>query len=47
MKVRQKYEMPQLDVIYLQATDIITASTDAFEGEWVSLGGNDDPNPVY
>lgn len=34
-----KYAAPELNIVALEAADIITTSTDAFEGEWVPIGG--------
>ena len=36
--IRRKYNAPEMNVIEFQAADIITASTDEFDGEWVTLG---------
>lgn len=34
-----KYESPKLEIKELNNEDVITTSTDAFDGEWVSIGG--------
>ncbi len=34
-----KYAAPELTIVAFEAADIITTSTDAFEGEWVPIGG--------
>ena len=36
------YQEPKLDVIAFATADIITTSGEAFDGEWVPLGVNDD-----
>ena len=48
MKARLKYDMPQLEIINLTPTDILTTSTDAFDGAWVPIGenGEDDQIPM-
>ena len=38
------YVEPKMDVIVIQTADIITASTDSFNGEWVPIGGQKDQN---
>ena len=35
---KKKYEAPEMDIIKFQMTDIITASTEEFNGEWVPIG---------
>ena len=35
---KNKYEAPEMKVIKLQPTDVITASTGEFDGEWVMFG---------
>lgn len=40
---KKRFEAQQLEIIYLEATDVLTTSTDAFDGEWVPIGsGNND-----
>lgn len=39
---KKRFEAPIAEVIYLNATDVLTASTDPFDGEWVTIGGNND-----
>ena len=36
--MKRKYDAPEMSAINLQATDVITTSTGAFDGEWVTLG---------
>ena len=36
------YVGPEMNVIALDTTDIITTSTEAFDGEWVPIGGQND-----
>ncbi len=36
---KAKYVEPTMEIIQLETVDIITTSTDAFEGEWVPIGG--------
>ena len=33
-----KYTVPELTIVAFEAADIITTSTDAFDGEWVPIG---------
>ena len=33
------FEAPITEIIDIEATDILTASTDPFDGEWVPIGG--------
>lgn len=35
---KANYVEPKMDIITLQITDILTTSTDAFDGEWVPIG---------
>ena len=35
-----KYEEPKMEMIVFQTADIITTSTESFDGEWVPIGGN-------
>ena len=35
-----KYTTPELTTVAFDAADIIAASIGAFDGEWVSIGGN-------
>ena len=41
---KKRFEAPQLEIIYLEPTDVLTTSTGAFDGEWVPIefGNNDD-----
>ena len=34
------YEEPIVDIIILNSADILTSSTDAFDGVWVPIGGS-------
>ncbi|MBR2466565.1 MAG: hypothetical protein IKB38_06520 [Clostridia bacterium] len=36
---KKKFESPKVEIIRLDATDILTSSTDPFDGEWVPIGG--------
>ena len=38
---RTIYVIPEVNVIPFQRNDIITASTDPFDGEWVPIGESD------
>lgn len=35
---KKKFEAPIAEIIYFDESDILTASTDSFEGEWVPIG---------
>ena len=35
---KTNYIEPKMDIIVFQTADIITTSTDAFDGEWVPIG---------
>ena len=37
--MKRQYTAPEINVIIFQSADIITTSTEAFDGEWVPLGG--------
>lgn len=44
---KQTYEEPKMKVITFQTADIITTSTESFDGEWIPISptdieGNDD-----
>ena len=36
---KKKFEAPIAEIIYLNQADIITTSTESFDGEWVPIGG--------
>ena len=36
---KKKFKAPIAEIIYNEAADVLTASTDAFEGAWVPIGG--------
>lgn len=38
---KKKFEAPKLEIIQLEAADILTTSADAFDGEWVPIGASD------
>ena len=42
MMTRKNYEAPEMNIVKFQTTDIITASTGEFDGEWVPIGGSDE-----
>ena len=33
-----KYEEPKMEIVISQTADIITTSTESFDGEWVPIG---------
>lgn len=35
---KKKFEIPTAEITYFEAVDILTSSTEAFDGEWVSIG---------
>lgn len=35
------FESPKMEIIRLHTADIITTSTNAFDGEWVPIGASD------
>ena len=37
--MKRKYFVPEMSVVSIEMTDIITTSTGEFDGEWVSTGG--------
>ena len=37
---KKNFEAPIAEIIYLSSADIITTSTESFDGEWVPIGGN-------
>ena len=37
---KKKFEAPVAEIIHLSSADILTTSTDPFDGEWVPIGGN-------
>lgn len=39
---KEKYVEPVMNIIVLETADIITTSTDPFDGEWVPIGGSDE-----
>lgn len=39
---KEKYVEPKMEIIKFEAADILTTSTEAFEGEWVPIGGTPD-----
>ena len=39
---KEKYEEPVMDIIVFESADVITTSTDPFDGEWVPIGGSDE-----
>ena len=39
---KKKFESPKMEIIRLHTADIITTSTNAFDGEWVPIGGSDE-----
>lgn len=39
---KKKFEAPIAEIIHLSSADILTTSTDPFDGEWVPIGGSDE-----
>ena len=41
---KKKFEAPIVEVVYIEAADILQASAEPFDGEWAPIGGskNDD-----
>ena len=37
---KMNYEAPTVEITRFAAVDILTASTDPFDGEWVPIGGS-------
>ena len=37
---KKKFETPIVEIVCIRSADIMTASTDAFDGVWVPIGGN-------
>ena len=44
---KKEYTTPHLKIVTIQKSDIITASTGSFDGEWVPIGGNKSGNDAY
>ena len=39
---KKKFEVPVAEIIHLISADILTTSTDPFDGEWVPIGGSEE-----
>ena len=44
---KKEYITPHLKIVTVQKSDIITASTESFDGVWVPIGGNKSGNDAY
>ncbi len=38
---KKKFEAPKAEIFYIEATDVLTTSTDSFDGAWVPIGASD------
>ena len=39
---KKKFESPKMEIVRFHTEDILTTSTEAFDGEWVPIGGSDE-----
>ena len=42
-----KYAVPKLTIVAFEAADIITTSTESFDGEWVPIGRSIEDDIVF
>ena len=38
---KKKFESPKMEIVRFHTEDILTTSTEAFDGEWVPIGASD------
>ena len=44
--MKRKYNAPEMNLIKLETTDIMSASTEEFDGECVPIGGRSSENEL-
>ena len=44
---KKKFEAPIAEIIHLSSADILTTSTDPFDGEWVPIGRSIEDDIVF
>ena len=44
---KKKFEAPTAEIIFLSSADIITTSTESFDGEWVPIGRSIEDDIVF
>ena len=38
---KKKFEAPIAEIVYIEVADVLTTSSESFDGEWVTIGGTD------